>query len=167
MNYPSDNVAVMVSFAGVAVPINKMVNVIEGISLNTAYPQEEESIRQILYESLNEYMQFALPKLPSPQNICFEHYLTTRFQAVKDIINPPVTEENPYPNKSHMMFLNAQWAIACAELGRQLLPGIRDLNNHSQEVDGLEMFQMESSKQGVYVLTGKHYDLIDMEEAGL
>lgn len=167
MHYPSDNVAVMVSFASVAIPINKMVNVIEGCSLNTAYPQEEDSIRQILYESLNEYMQFSLPGLPKSDNICFEHYLSSRFPAVMDIINPPVTETNPYPNKSHMLFLNAQWAIACGELSRQLMPGIRDLNKHDQDVGEIHMFQMESSKQGVYVLTGKHYDLIDMEEAGL
>jgi hypothetical protein len=170
MNYPmqnpvGDNVAVMVSFATVRVPIDKMVNVIEGTSLNTPYPQEEDSVRTIIYECLNEYLAFMLPKPLTPANLSFEFYLDDRFKAVAHILNPPVTEENPYPDKRLMMFLNTQWAIACAELGRQLLPGIRDLNAHHQDVEQIQMFRVDDNKTGMYVLSGITYDEVDAESS--
>lgn len=167
MQYPSDNVAVRVSFAPVNIPINKMASVIEGVSINAGYPMEEVTIQAILYECLNEYLQFSLPSLVTAQNICFEHYLDDRFAAIKNIINPPFIDGYPPPNKQWMMFLNAQWAIACAELGRQLIPGVRDLQQHQQEVAEVHMFNTDTWKTGLYVLSGKHYDEVDMEEAGL
>jgi len=163
-----ENVAVMVSFATVRVPINKMVNVLEGVSNNTVYPMDEEAIRTIIYECLNEYMKFTLPKIPMGENCSFEFYLDDRFKALARIINPAVTELNPNPDKRLMMFLNAQWAIACAELGRQLLPGIRDLNAHNQDVDQIQMFRVDDNKTGMYVLSGITYDEVDSEsEEGL
>lgn len=160
----NDNVAVMVSFKTVRVPIDKITNIIEGTSLNTEYPMEEEAIRTILYECLNEYLAFSLPKSLIEGNCSFEHYLDDRFRAVAHILNPPVTELNPYPDKKMMMFLNAQWAIACAELGRQLLPGIRDLNAHNQDVDQIQMFRMDDNRTGMYVLSGILYDQVDVEQ---
>lgn len=167
MQFQSDNVAVMVSFDTVKIPINKMTNVIEGTSANTNYPQEELAIRAILYECLNEYLQYALPKIPQPNNICFEHYLNDRFKCIAHIINPPFIDGLPPPDKRLMMFLNAQWAIAVGELGRQLIPGVRDLNNHQQEVSDVQMFSMPGTNAGLYVLSGTHYDQVDMDEGGL
>ncbi|WDS62395.1 hypothetical protein [Pseudomonas phage D6] len=163
-----DNVAVMVSFSTTRPAIDKMVNILEGTSNNTAYPMEEEAIRTILYECLNEYLAFSLPKTLSPENCSFEFYLEDRFKALAGILNPPVTDINPYPDKRMMMFLNAQWAIACAELGRQLLPGIRDLNAHHQDVEQIQMFRVDDNKTGMYVLSGITYDQVDAEsEEGL
>ncbi len=167
MQFPSDNIAVMVSFSTVKIPINKMVNIIENATINAQYPQEEESIRTILYECLNEYLQYSLPKIPTGANICFEHYLNDRFRCVADVLNPPVLDGCPPPDKRLMMFLNSQWAIAVSELGRQLIPGVRDLNNHQQEVGEIYMYPMQNDNAGLYVLSGTHYDQIDMDEGGL
>jgi hypothetical protein len=160
-----ENVAVMVSFSTVRVPIDKMVSIIEGTSNNTQYPMEEDAIRTIIYECLNEYLAFALPKPIQQDNCSFEFYLEDRFKAVAHLLNPPVTEENPYPDKRMMMFLNSQWAMACGELGRQLLPGIRDLNAHHQDVDQIHMFRVDDNKTGMYVLSGITYDQVDAESA--
>lgn len=163
-----DNVAVRVSFDAVSIPINKMVSVLEGTSNNTPYPMEEDSIRTILYECLNEYLQYSLPNVPNGQNCSFEHYLDDRFKALSFILNPPELEGFPPPDKRMMMFLNAQWAIAVGELGRQLLPGIRDLNAHNQDVEQIHMFRLDSHQTGMYVLSGISYDSLDAEmEEGL
>lgn len=167
MHYPSDNVAVMVSFSTVKIPINKMSDLLEGVSLNTQYPMESEAIRTILYECLNEYLQFTLPKIPGNVNICFEHYLHDRFKAIAHLVNPPQLDNMPPPDKRWMMYLNAQWAIAVSELGRQLLPGVRDLNNHAQDVNEIQVFATENPSTGLYVLSGVHYDVVDMNEEGL
>lgn len=165
--FPIDNIAVRVNFDTVRVPINKIANIIEATSNNTPYPMEQDSIQAILYECLNEYMQFSLPNLPGKENCNFEHYLDDRFLAIAGILNPVITELNPNPDKRMMAFLNAQWAIACGELGRQLLPGIRDLNQHNQDVGALHMFRLDDHKTGMYVLTGVAYDEVDMAEEGL
>ncbi|QBJ02572.1 hypothetical protein MZD04_gp042 [Pseudomonas phage Psa21] len=159
-----DNVAVRVSFDAVKIPINKITSILEGISNNTPYPMEELAINTILYECLNEYLQFTLPTIPNGENCSFEYYLDTHFKALANIVNPPVLEGYPMPDKRMMMFINSQWAIAVAELGRQLLPGIRDLNSHNQEVDQIQMFRLDDHKTGMYVLTGISYDQVDAEE---
>ncbi|MNB96324.1 hypothetical protein D3C81_351750 [compost metagenome] len=163
-----DNVAVRVSFNSVSIPIDKMVSILEGTSNNTQYPMEEESIRTILYECLNEYLQYSLPNVPNGQNCSFEHYLDDRFKALSPILNPPELEGYAPPDKRMMMFLNAQWAIAVGELGRQLLPGIRDLNAHNQDVEQIHMFKLDDYRTGMYVLSGILYDTVDAEmEEGL
>lgn len=163
-----DNVAVRVSFAAVRVHIDKMVSILEGTSNNTMYPMEEDAIRTILYECLNEYLQFSLPNVPSQINCSFEHYLDDRFRALSPILNPPELEGMPPPDKRMMMFLNAQWACAVGELGRQLLPGIRDLNSHNQDLDQIHMFKLDDYRTSMYVLSGVLYDVVDAEsEVGL
>lgn len=176
-----DNVAVMVSFARIRAPIDKMVMYIEGQALQAGYPMEEDTIRTILFESLNEYLQFTLPTIPRGENCSFEHYLDTRFQAIAQIVNPTITESNPNPNKSGIMFLNAQWAIAVGELARQLIPGIRDLNAWGQDCGELQVFTLPESPSfdramderrtqvhsAVYVLSGIQYEDVDMESEAL
>lgn len=172
-----DNVAVMVSFAQVRGPVDKMVTFIEGRSLNTQYPLEEDAIRTIIFESLNEYVQFALPNVPSGEACSFEHYLSDRFPSVAEIINPSATEMIPCPDKRGIMYLNAQWAIAVGELARQLIPGIRDLNAWGQDCHSMEVFTIPEAvswdraddirrtkvSSALYMLTGIQYSEVDME----
>uniref|UniRef100_A0AB39CCM4 Uncharacterized protein n=1 Tax=Pseudomonas phage RVTF4 TaxID=3236931 RepID=A0AB39CCM4_9VIRU len=176
-----DNVAVMVSYARIRPIVDKMVLYIEGQSAATQYPMEEDAIRTIIFECLNEYVQFALPKIPQPQDLNFEYYLDTRFKAMADIINPPVTDENPYPNKAGILFLSAQWAMAVGELARQLIPGIRDLNAWGQDCNQMQVFTIPEAvsfdraedlrrtkvTSAMYILSGVQYDEVDMVEEGI
>lgn len=177
----ADNVAVMVSFARIRPIVDKMVTYLEGQSLSTPYPMEEDSIRTIIFECLNEYVQFALPNVPQQQNVTFEYYLDTRFKALVQIVDPPETEFNPMPNKSGIMFLNALWASAVGELARQLIPGIRDLNAWGQDCQQMQVYtipeavsfdradDLRRSKvtSAMYILSGVQYSEVDMEEEAL
>lgn len=146
-----DNVAVMVSLEHIKSPIEKIVMLIVSNSLSSEYPQEEDSVREILYDCLNQYLAFTLPTLPQRQNITIEYYLEERFQPLLPYLSDPQL----------MMFINAQWAIAVSELGAQLLPGIRDLVDRGQEIDAVETFHGTRRGQSIYVLTGVHFEDMD------
>lgn len=146
-----DNIAVMVNLDAVSTPMEKIVSILLGHSVNTPYPQEEESVRSILYECLNNYLAFTLPNVPQPQNISFEYYMEERFKCLM----PFITDTRIH------MFINAQWAIAVSELGAQLMPGIRDLIDHGQEIDSVATFDGTRRNQSLYVLTGVPYEELD------
>lgn len=180
-NGVEDNVAVMVSFDRIRPPVDKMVMFIEGRSIEAGYPMEEDAIRTIIFECLNEYVQFALPNVQTGQNCTFEYYLDTRFKAIAELVNPVITEINPYPNKSGIMFLNALWSTAVGELARQLIPGIRDLNQWGQDCQQMHVFTLPEAvsfdraedlrrtkvHSAVYILSGVQYEEVETTEEGL
>lgn len=155
MNDQPYNTAVTVTLSEVNILVNKMAMVICNVSYNSEYPQEEEAVKDILRECIDQYLKFCLPSLPKDAVGGFEFYVDEYFVAIKkELFADPQT----------MPYLNAMFAEACGVMGRQLVLAVRDMEFHGSTVEQIHVHDIQPRQTQMYILEGIRFEDTDIDE---